>query len=194
MCMNSYVITPATPADAPAIAAAIMMAFGDELCADIARGSANVERLRELFTEFAAAEDNQYSYRNTLVARHQPSGEVAGALVAYDGAMIRTWRPLFFAAANERLGQSYTDALPFETGPGEVYLDSLAVFEAHRGQHLGRRLIEAMAQRHQGSGLPLGLLVEYPKIKAQQLYHSCGFTTAGEVDFLGTPMLHLQRR
>ena len=194
MCMDEYVITPATAADAPAIAAAIMMALGEELCAEIARGRENVARLRELFTEFAAAESNQYSYRNALVARHQPTGEVAGALVAYDGGMIRTWRPLFFAAANERLGQTYTDTLPFETGAGEVYLDSLAVFEAHRGQHLGRRLIEAMAERHHDSGLPLGLLVEYPKVKAQQLYRSCGFLPAGEVDFLGTPMLHLQRR
>ena len=72
MCMDQYVITPATAADASAIAAAIMMALGDELCAEIARGRENVARLRQLFTEFAAAEGNQYSYRNALVARHQP--------------------------------------------------------------------------------------------------------------------------
>lgn len=194
MYMDEYVITSATPADASAIARVIMMALGEDICAEIAQGEQNVGKLHQLFTDFAAAEENQYSYRNTLVARHLPTGEVAGALVSYDGANIAAWRPKFFAAANTRLGKSYTDALPFETGAGEVYLDSLGVMEAHRGRHLARRLIEAMIERHRPTGLPLGLLVEYHKDRAQHLYRSCGFEPVGEVDFLGTPMLHMQRR
>lgn len=194
MCVNQYEITAATPADAPAIANAILMALGDELCAEIARGHQYVDQLRNLITEFAADDDNQYSFRNTLVARCCATGEVAGALVAYDGANITAWRPKFFAAANLRLGQEYTDDLPYETGPGEIYLDSLAVFEPHRGKHLARRLIQALIQRYHSTNIPIGLLVEYHKQRAQQLYSSCGFEPIGQVDFLHTPMLHMQHK
>ncbi len=188
---QQYIITAASRQDAPAIAEAIMMALGDDLCASIARGKEYIPLLRTLFTDFAASEDNQYSYRNTLVAREYATGKVVGALVAYDGANIAAWRAKFFGEANTRLGQSFSDDLPYETSAGEIYLDSLAVFPEHRGCHLARRLIEAMVERHKDGGIPLGLLVEYHKDRAQALYRSCGFTDAGEVSFIDTPMLHM---
>ena len=85
---QQYIITAASRQDAPAIAEAIMMALGDDLCASMARGEEHIPLLRTLFTDFAATEENQYSYRNTLVAREYATGKVVGALVAYDGANI----------------------------------------------------------------------------------------------------------
>ena len=61
-------IIPATPQHANDIARAVMMAIGDEICADFASPDHSTDDVERLFTHLASLDDSQYSYLNTLVA------------------------------------------------------------------------------------------------------------------------------
>ncbi len=115
-------IQPATKAHAPLIAKAVMMAVGDEICADFAAPDHTVDDVERLFTHLAELDDSQYSYRNTLVAV-TPDGEVAGVCVAYDGAMLHPMRQHFFNAAKSFLGRDM-EGMSDETSADEFYLDT----------------------------------------------------------------------
>ncbi len=130
----------------------------------------------------------------TFTADTDAEGRVAGVLVSYDGARLLELRRSFFEVAARVLGLHFDDSLEAETDPGEIYLDSLAVFPGYRGKGLAGRLIEAAAERHAGSGKPLGLLVDVPNTGAYRLYTRLGFGKAGERPFAGVMMDHLQRR
>ncbi len=191
--MTDITISPARPEHAPYIAQAVLMAVGEEIELSLAGGEDRRHLALEAFTELAARTDSQYSYLNTLVAT-DAEGRVAGVLVSYDGARLLELRRSFFEVAARVLGLHFDDSLEAETDPGEIYLDSLAVFPGYRGKGLAGRLIEAAAERHAGSGKPLGLLVDVPNTGAYRLYTRLGFGKAGERPFAGVMMDHLQRR
>ena len=79
-----------------------------------------------------------------------------------------------------------------ETGPGEWYLDSLAVYPQYRGQGIAHLLLQAMVERAQEAGLPAGLLVDKGNPKAERLYHSIGFEYVNDAMWGGHEMRHLQ--
>ena len=150
--MNQFTIRPARREDAPLIARGIVMALHDEISLGFAGSRDRLPLVDRLFTELAASDRAQYSYLNTLVAE-APDGNVAGILVAYDGARLHELRKAFVAKANEILGTRFVnEEMDNETTDDEVYLDSLAVFPEYRGHNLGAKLIEAMAERHAGAG------------------------------------------
>ncbi|MBD5226341.1 MAG: GNAT family N-acetyltransferase [Bacteroidales bacterium] len=187
---REFGIIPARIEDAPLIARAVMMAVGEDICRDFAGDDHSVEDVEALFTELAAMDDSQYSYRNTLVAL-DPEGKVAGVCVAYDGALLHRLRRRFFEAAKRRLNRDM-EGMADETSPDEFYLDTLAVWEPYRGNGLGRRLLLAQAARAHAAGKPAGLLVDKDNPKAEALYRHLGFTPAGERPFAGVVMNHLQ--
>ena len=172
------------------IARAIMMAVGEEICRDFAGEDHTTEEVEALFTELAAMDDSQYSYRNTLVAL-DPEGKVAGVCVAYDGARLHKLRERFFEAAERRLDRDMA-GMDDETSPDEFYLDTLAVWEQYRGNGLGARLLLAQAAHAHAAGKPAGLLVDKDNPKAEALYRRLGFRDAGERAFAGVMMNHLQ--
>lgn len=189
--MTDISIRQADPAHAPAIARAVIMAIGPEIELSLAGSPDRLHLVAETFTELAARPDTQYSYLNTLVAL-TPDGEVAGVLVSYDGARLLNLRRAFFDTAHRLLGLTFDDTLEPETAPGEIYLDSLAVFPRWRGHGLARRLIEAAEARHATAGKPLGLLVEPGNNVARSLYTRLGFRDAGMRPFAGVAMHHMQ--
>lgn len=188
--MKRMTISQARREDAPMIARAIMMAVGEEICRDFAGEEHTIEDVEALFTELAAMDDSQYSYRNTLVALN-PEGNVAGVCVAYDGALLHRLRRRFFEAAKRRLNRDM-EGMDDETSPDEFYLDTLAVWEQYRGNGLGERLLLAQAARAHAAGKPAGLLVDKDNPKAEALYRRLGFRDAGERPFAGVMMNHLQ--
>ena len=192
-----YAIYPAERSDAEFIARAVMDAVGEELCVSLAGGEENLPKVRALFTRLGASERAQYSYRNTFVAK-LPDGTPIGAIVVYDGARLRELRGEFISAANEILGWSLTDEEMSrrgdETGPYEVYIDSLFVVPEFRGKGVAVALIRQAIERKRIGNKPFGLLVEPENAVAKRLYESLGFRQVGISHFFSVPMLHMELR
>lgn len=183
-------------ADAPFIADAIMMAVGDELVDEIANGKGR-EAVKSVFTRLAEMENSQYSFRNSLVAE-TAGGEIAGIVVAYDGAILLEARRLFFSLAKEQLGwdiyELVADGEPeVETDPSEFYLDSLAVWPGFRNRGVASSLIREVERRALLAGKPVGLLCAAHNDRARRLYESLGFREVGQRPFAGEMMTHLQK-
>ncbi len=187
----NFQISPAARDDASAIAAAIIMAVGDEITESFAGGKARVPLVHEMFQRLASRSDSQYSYLNTLVARAD-NGVVAGVLICYDGAKLAALRRAFYQEAEQVLGITFEQDIPDEASADEIYLDSLAVFEPYRGHGLASQLIKAAARRYAECGKPLGLLVDPPNERAYKLYRKLGFVKVGSRPFADTMMDHLQ--
>ena len=82
---KQIIVRPATPEDAPIIAAALTMALGKETM-KLYCG----ENYQDVLEELVRMENTQYSYRNALVA--DVNGTPAGAIVGYDGARLHELR------------------------------------------------------------------------------------------------------
>lgn len=191
--MEEFQIREAKASEADKIARLIMLALHDSGVLNFAGSEERIPLVRELFANLAAREDTQYSYRNTLVAVDKEEN-VAGCVIAYDGADLYRLREAFFAEAERLLGKRYTaDEVTDETTPDEIYLDTVAVFPEYRGHNLGAKLVTAMCQRHSNDGKPLGLLCEPGYDHLLRIYGSCGFRRVGSRDFFGLDMHHLVR-
>lgn len=174
----------ATVDDAPVIARAITMAFGEDmtqrLCGD--RGDEIIERIVRM-------ENTQYSYRNTMVCL--VDGVVAGAICGYDGARLHELRQPVLDFLREECGTQIT--VTDETSTGEFYLDSVGVMPEMRGLGVGARLLEGMRDEAFAAGhRRVGLLVDDINPKAEKLYTRLGFRRVGEVSFIGHRMHHMQ--
>lgn len=183
---TTITIRPATRQDAPTIAHALAMAIGDEVALQAYCG----EDYLTVPTEIARSEATQYSYRFALVA--EVDGQMAGAIVGYDGAQLHSLREGTFAILRECIGRVPT--IDDECEVGEYYLDSVGVLPQFRGLGVGRALVEALCQRAFDEGaLRVGLLVDYANPEAEVLYASLGFERVGTKLFFGHRMWHLQR-
>lgn len=184
--MRQIVIRQASGDDAQLIASAVVMAIGGDESVRRYCGDDYMTVLEEL----ARMETSQYSWRNALVA--EVDGAPAGAVIGYDGARLQELRSHTFDVIRMHIGT----ALPFiedETGPGEFYLDSIAVLPAFRGCGIGGRLLAAMRDRALAEGHErVGLLVDFGNPDAERLYLSLGFRRMEERQFLGHDMWHLQ--
>ncbi len=80
-------------------------------------------------------------------------GVVAGILVAYDGAQLKTLRKRFVDEALATFGIDYS-GMDAETQEGEYYLDSLAVSSSYRGKGIAKLLLNAAIQRGKELGIP----------------------------------------
>ena len=79
------------------------------------------------------------------------------------------------------------------TGPGELYIDSIAVFEGCRGKGVATALLNAAIDKAKKMDIPaVGLLVDKGNPKAEKLYGRIGFKYVGENTWGGHPMKHLQ--
>lgn len=170
-------ILKAEKTDAPLIAEAIIEAVGEEITCDFA-GDKGVQAVREMFTALAAREDSQYSYLNVLKGVDD-DGNIVGLTVSYDGGRLAELREAFFEEAKRHLGKDMRGKMPDETVAGEMYLDTLAVFEPYRRHGYARILLEATHRKSLDAGLPLGLLVDKSNARARRLYDSFGFKQVG---------------
>ena len=191
----NFTISRATKADADFIAKTIMEAIGDELCVGLAGSPENLPAVKYLFTSLAGHDKSQYSYINTIIAK-TPEGENIGALIYYDGASLNHLRLAFVTGANNYLGWKITSAdfeeWGDETGPEQIYLDSLYVEPDFRGQGVASSLIKWALEHSPNPGKPYGLLVEPENTNARRLYEKLGFRKVGINNFFTTPMYHMQ--
>ena len=182
--MAEIKIIPAVASDAPLIAQAVAMAMGEDSAAKLCGAE-----FMSVLEQVAAAEGTQYSYRNALVA--EVDGVAAGAIIAYDGALLESLR----AGTVSVVSNLYPGVLlpDDETQAGEFYIDSLGVLPQFRGYGIGKRLLMAIL----GKGLVLGCgkvgpIVDFENSGASSLYSECGFQPVGEKSFYGHKMHHMQ--
>lgn len=177
---RDIVVRPARREDAAAIAEAVCMAVGYDA----------TNPVYPIFLELAGREVAQYSHLNTLIA--EVDGEIAGAIVSYDGSRLEELREPIYPLLKEHLGS--VPHIEDETEAGEYYLDSLGVRSAFRGMGVGSALINAACNKAFGEGHErVGLIVDYDNPCAERLYTSLGFKRIGTKLFLGNNMWHMQK-
>lgn len=190
--MTEMTVQQADKSQAAAIAPLIMEAMNTDCCLHFAGPHGTLSQFEAMMTRLVASDHSQYSYRNTLVAV-APDGSVAGICVAYDGALLHRLRQAFVQEMMQTFGRDFS-RMDDETQAGELYLDSLAVSAACRGNGVGSMLLEAMAQRARREGLPaMGLLVDKGNPRAERLYQRAGFRYVDDNLWGGHLMRHLQR-
>ncbi len=127
--------------------------------------------------------DMLYTHKNTRIA--EIGGSTAASLLSYPGEIYknvrdRTFRKLWPEYFIEHSGDDQ------ETGPGEYYLDSLAVLPPYRNRGIGRALME--------DGIRKGIALGYNRITLVadsemphliRLYESVGFLPAGRCHAFG---------
>ena len=168
-----YTIRDASPTDAPFLAQCIMagMHFHDfetEVPED--------EDIYRRLCESERRNDLLYSYIRTRVAEWD--GAVAGSLLSYPGDIYKEMRHKTFSVLWPEFFRMEGESEQ-ETGPGEYYLDTLAVLPQFRRRGIGRALLE--------DGIRKGLSMGYKKITLVAdrdmphlitLYESIGFRKA----------------
>jgi ribosomal protein S18 acetylase RimI-like enzyme len=185
--MSPTIITRhATREDAEIIAKAVAMAIGGEFALRDYCG----EDYMSVLEEIARGDATQYSWRNAIVA--EVEGNVAGAVVGYDGAQLYALREGTFAVLRACVGR--VPNIVDETEPGECYLDSIGVLPQYRGLGVGGALVEAFCVRAFNDGHHcVGLIVDQDNPNAERLYTSLGFKRVGVKPFFSHQMWHLQR-
>lgn len=174
-----------------AIARLIMQAMNYECCKNFMGPGHTLDEFERMMNMLVLREDSQYSYRNTMVALSNNGGFV-GMCVSYDGAHLHELRKAFIDSMKEFFNRDMSQ-MKDETGPGELYLDSIAVDESFRGNGIATRLIKAQISKARAMKLPAtGLLVDKGNPKAERLYTKLGFKTVGEAWWGGHEMKHMQ--
>lgn len=173
------------------IARLIMLAMNYECCRYFTGPEHTLDDFERVMTDLVLSENSQYSYLNTVVAIDD-DGKLCGMCVSYDGARLHELRAEFIKAARKSFGRDLT-GMEDETGPGELYIDSIAVFESCRGKGVATALLNAVIDKAKGLGIPaVGLLVDKGNPKAEKLYSRVGFKYVGDNVWGGHPMKHLQ--
>lgn len=164
-------IHDASLADAPFIARVVLAGI-DMLDLDAAFPDEQRD-LYEHLIEICRMDDTLYSYLNTRIA--EMDGHRVGALVAYDGAHYAKMRAKTFGLVKQTPGIDLShNAL--ETGPGEFYLDSMAILPEYRGLGIGQKLMLDRMEWAKRNGFDaVTLLVDKDKPRLQDYYEELGF-------------------
>lgn len=121
-------------------------------------------------------DDLLYSYRYTRVA--EADGILVGSLLSYPGAIYRELRHRTFCELWPELARMDAES-EMETGPGEYYLDSLAVLPSCRHRGIGRALLQDGIREGKRLGFRrIALVADSGMPHLIRLYASIGFKQA----------------
>lgn len=143
---------------------------------------ATEERIQGFANDVCVREDVLYSWRNTTLAL--VDGQPVGMITAYEGRFYRSMREVTMGIVKEKLGVEFP-GMEDEALPGEYYLDSLAVKPEFRGQGIGRALLQRGIEHGLALQLNVTLAVDPVNERAQRLYASLGFKSAGSLFIFG---------
>ena len=171
----------ATSEDAPFIARVVLA--GIEMLDMDAALPDNQRYLYEHLVGICRMDDTLYSYRNTRIA--EVDGCAVGALVAYDGARYAKMREKTFGLVKQTSGMDLNHNA-METGPGEFYLDSMAILSDYRGVGIGKMLMRDRVDFSLSNGFQkVTLLVDKDKPRLQRYYECEGFAFSEEMFVFG---------
>ena len=172
----------ATLDDAPFIARVVLAGI-DMLDID-AKLPDEQRAIYEYLMDICRMDDTLYSYLNTRIA--EVDGNRVGALVAYDGARYAALRAKTFGLVQQSSGMDLSRNA-METGPGEFYLDSMAVLSDYRGLGIGKMLMRDRMDYALRNGFQkVTLLVDKDKPRLQHYYQSLGFVFVEEMFVFGS--------
>ena len=138
----------------------------------------------EHLIEICRMDDTLYSYCNTRIA--ETNGNCVGALVAYDGARYARMREKTFGLVKQTSDMDL-NCNAMETGPGEFYLDSMAILSDYRGVGIGKMLMRDRVGYAFSNGFQkVTLLVDKDKPHLQKYYESVGFAFSEEMFVFGS--------
>lgn len=135
-------------------------------------------------------DDTLYSWRNARIATI--AGEAVGCMVSYPGDIYAAAREITFGIFKDA-GREMTNT-EIETGPGEWYLDSMAVVPKYCGYGIGQILMMDsidIARRH-GYQM-VTLIVECNKPRLRDYYAGLGFEPEREIDAFGDRYLKMSK-
>lgn len=180
----------ATLDDAPFIARVVLAGI-DMLDIDAALPDEQ-RAIYEHLIEICCMDDTLYSYLNTRIA--ELDGNRVGALVAYSGARYAKLREKTFGLVKRSSGMDLSRNA-METGPGEFYLDSMAILSDYRGAGIGKMLMRDRMDYALENGFhKVTLLVDKDKPRLQQYYESEGFAFGEEVFVFGAWYNKLEKK
>lgn len=181
------ILRQALPEDAEKITELLLMAMEDIIFVFI--GQKDETEAKKFLLPLVAQTNTQYSYENCLVA--EENGKIIAAANVYDGAQLVVLRePVLLQIRKIHGADFYVED---ETGPGEIYLDCLAVDPEYRGRGLGSKILAHLIRYHVADRRQkLGLLVDEDNPDAKRLYLRSGFHSVGRKTLAGKNMEHLQ--
>lgn len=151
------------------------------------------EQLKPALVEAAGDARYRLSYRNAIVYEHD--GKVTGFCIGYTGGLDdHLYEPIetILKKYDLPLFEPFSDS---ETFKGEWYLDSLVTDLNHRGQGIGKALMEGAYDKARSVGMPVvGLNVDHDNPRAKNLYESQGFRKTGEVVLADHRYDHMQKQ
>ncbi|MGE5574285.1 MAG: GNAT family N-acetyltransferase [Bacillota bacterium] len=177
-------IRNARPDDAPIGAALLRLSFPSERVADAIFGLGDPDRARKALRGFFMRDANRFSYQFATVA--EVGDRVVGLLLGYESRWIRRLNfnmalqapfvyGLRWAVRLALHSGSLVFAIP-RPGPGEFYIEHVAVLPAWRGQGIGTQLIAAAEAQAASIGLArCSLDVEMSNTDARRLYERLGY-------------------
>jgi ribosomal protein S18 acetylase RimI-like enzyme len=181
------ILRQALPEDAEKITELLLMAMVDIIFVFI--GQKDETEAKNFLLPLVAQTNTQYSYENCLVA--EENGKIIAAANVYDGAQLVVLREPVLQQIRKIHGADFY--VEDETGPGEIYLDCLAVDPEYRGRGLGSEMLTHLIRYHVGDRRQkLGLLVDEDNPDAKRLYLRSGFHSVGRKTLAGKNMEHLQ--
>ncbi|WP_333663380.1 GNAT family N-acetyltransferase [Chishuiella changwenlii] len=177
----------ATKEDYPFIAKTMMLAM-DKIVYEFI-GENNYEEAIRFLEELIQAEDNQYSYQNTVIVEYD--NKPAGSTTFYDGAYLDQLRQPVLDLLKQKYNREINPEN--ETQAGEVYIDTIAVLNEFQGKGIGSKILDYLIEeitvnQHKN----LGLLVDYKNPNAQKLYENKGFVVVGEKVLMNEQHKHMQ--
>lgn len=148
------------------------------------------KEIKEAFmtlVDVCGRDDTLYSYKNARIAS---IGDTAVAcLISYPGDNYEQIRRTTYTLAD--FDESETE---METGPGEYYLDSLAVLPAYRGNQIGKTLLRDGIDKAIKLGYKrVTLLVEKDHERLKEYYASLGFVEEKEMMAFGARYIKMAR-
>ena len=186
MISSEFTIRDARPDDAPFLAKCIMagMHFYDF--------ESEIPSARDIYDNLIVCEqrdDMLYTYKHTRVA--ESDGITVGSLLSYPGEIYRDLRHKTFCELWPDLARMDAESEQ-ETGPGDYYLDSLAILPEYRHQGIGKALMQ--------DGIRIGLGLGYKQVALVadsdlphliRLYESLGFVPEGHRHAFGVDFLRM---
>lgn len=174
------IIRQATKEEAPFLGKVTLAALG---LYDFVKSDSKTLKNLEIATNLCAMEDSLYSYRHALIATIDCCP--AGAIIGYDGAVYQTLREKSFAYIREHTGIDNSQ-YAMETGPGEFYLDSMAIAPEFRGRELGHKLMRAAISRGREFGFNrFTLIVDVTHPRVRDYYGAVGFIPREDMQAFG---------
>lgn len=181
---QSAVLRPARKDDARSIAELFQISsdgVADYIWTTLEDGYPGLEPI-EIGEQRYRREDTAFSYQNCLVVERD--GVVVGMMHAFPIAPAEEGAP---SEPGDPVLRPYAEL----EAPGSLYISAMAVRSGHRGQGIGRRLLEAARQRARALGQErLSLLCFAANTDARRLYEREGFSVIDRREVVPHPLIH----